>query len=153
MRVNDGTLVPHPHDYLIGEMLEDRELRMAFISRTRRGKWACIEWIGARNRGYGSIGYRGHTMVASRVAWILRNRQPIPLYMQIDHLCVNPGCVNPDHLEVVTAEVNYDRRFRAPQGWVSVGNSRYPRRRKLKGTKANTPPNPMFPTVDWSAIA
>lgn len=39
---------------------------------------------------------------------------PIPAGMQIDHLCRNRGCVNPEHLEVVTARENIMRSPIAP---------------------------------------
>lgn len=29
---------------------------------------------------------------------------------EVDHLCFNPRCVNPDHLEVTTKQVNLARR-------------------------------------------
>ena len=34
---------------------------------------------------------------------------PIPAGMQVDHLCRNRTCVNPDHLEPVTASENRRR--------------------------------------------
>lgn len=34
----------------------------------------------------------------------------IPNDMEIDHLCRNPGCCNPDHLELVTHAENNRRR-------------------------------------------
>ena len=37
---------------------------------------------------------------------------PIPAGFEVDHLCFNPGCVRPDHLEAVTREEN-TRRARA----------------------------------------
>jgi hypothetical protein len=32
--------------------------------------------------------------------------------MEIDHLCRNPRCVNPSHLELVTGEINRQRIVR-----------------------------------------
>lgn len=40
---------------------------------------------------------------------------PIPDGLEIDHLCRNPGCVNPWHLEAVTHLVNVRRGGRAQQ--------------------------------------
>lgn len=34
---------------------------------------------------------------------------PIPAGLQLDHLCRNRGCVNPDHLEPVTCRENLMR--------------------------------------------
>jgi hypothetical protein len=34
---------------------------------------------------------------------------PIPEGLTIDHLCKNPGCVRPDHLEAVTMRENIRR--------------------------------------------
>jgi hypothetical protein len=40
---------------------------------------------------------------------------PIPDGLTIDHLCCNPPCINPEHLEVVTMRENL-RRGRSPVG-------------------------------------
>jgi hypothetical protein len=51
---------------------------------------------------------------------------PVPDGFELDHLCRNRGCVNPDHLEVVTHEENV-WRIRADTdiphwaGWDEIG--------------------------------
>lgn len=68
----------------------------------------CWEWYGSRNRGgYGRSGKqrRGGAYLAHR--WVYESLAgPIPEGMTLDHLCCNPGCVNPEHLEVVTSSEN-----------------------------------------------
>jgi hypothetical protein len=47
-----------------------------------------------------------------RLAWEWANG-PIPDGLVIDHLCMNRACVNIEHLEAVTQQVNAERRSRA----------------------------------------
>jgi hypothetical protein len=66
----------------------------------------CWEWRGARNwAGYGQSSLYGKVMQAHRAVYLLLVG-PIPDGYQLDHLCRNRGCVNPDHLEPVTARIN-----------------------------------------------
>jgi hypothetical protein len=67
----------------------------------------CWIWIGLKTpRGYGYIGTRDHKhILVHRFSYELHTG-PIPEDLQIDHLCRNTLCVNPDHLEAVTATEN-----------------------------------------------
>lgn len=71
------------------------------------GPDGCWVWTGCvTTDGYGRYGNRGGT---HRVSYELMVG-PIARSMEIDHLCYNPPCVNPDHLEQVTREENTRRR-------------------------------------------
>lgn len=66
----------------------------------------CHEWIAGRSSsGYGQVWRDGRNHGVHRVAWELA-RGPIPEGLHIDHLCRNPCCCNPDHLEPVTPREN-----------------------------------------------
>lgn len=54
----------------------------------------------------------GYQRPAHRVMWE-RERGPIPEGLQIDHLCRQRDCVNPDHLEPVTPAENVRRSLAA----------------------------------------
>lgn len=76
------------------------------VSKTNNGCW---EWIGAKDpNGYGRInegGHGGKSRLAHRIAYELCVGV-IADGMVIDHLCRNPSCVNPAHLEQVTMLTN-----------------------------------------------
>ncbi len=66
----------------------------------------CWNWTGTTNRGYGQFNINGGNRIyAHRFSYELTNG-PIPERLTIDHLCRNPSCVNPEHLEVVTMREN-----------------------------------------------
>jgi len=65
---------------------------------------ACWLWQGALSGGYGQIcGEWAHRFSYRFLVG------PIPEGLQIDHLCRVRHCVNPDHLEPVTQQVNIRR--------------------------------------------
>src|SRR5262245_48464821 len=62
---------------------------------------ACWEWTGGLSLGgrYGSIqSDDGHYRPVHRVAYELLVG-PVPKGLELDHLCRNTRCVNPNHLE------------------------------------------------------
>lgn len=67
------------------------------------------------SHGYGQImrraavGAKQQSLLAHRVSYEAFVG-PIPEGLQIDHLCFVPKCVNPEHLEPVTAVENIRRR-------------------------------------------
>lgn len=68
---------------------------------------SCWLWMAQRSPlGYGRF-YSGKpgTTVAHRWLWQELN-VPLPQCLTIDHLCRNPSCVNPDHLDPVTQAIN-----------------------------------------------
>lgn len=65
----------------------------------------CWEWAGPKSM-YGYARFGGKPMLAAHRYAYEQVKGPIPEGLQIDHLCRNHGCVNPDHLEAVTNQVN-----------------------------------------------
>lgn len=69
----------------------------------------CWEWTACRlPTGYGRVSLGESEYYAHRVSYTVL-MGPIESNMVIDHLCRNPPCVNPDHMQVVTMEVNSSR--------------------------------------------
>lgn len=79
---------------------------------------ACWEWTGKRNReGYGRWGGK----FAHRVSYEVF-KGPIPAGFHVDHLCFNPPCVRPDHLQAVEPLVNLRRNMKALAAECSRGH-------------------------------
>lgn len=77
----------------------------------------CHEWTGGhsgdgRGGGYPRMCLDGHTVAVHRVSYINEHGH-VPSKKQIDHICRNRMCVNPEHLEMVTHRVNQKRRAKA----------------------------------------
>ena len=91
-------------------MVEARDPLLRFSEKIRIDlATKCWEWTAGKDKdGYGRHKVYGRTVFAHR--WIYENlREQIPKGLVIDHLCRNPGCVNPWHMEPVTVLVNTRR--------------------------------------------
>jgi hypothetical protein len=82
------------------------------------GAGRCWMWRRTTNRGYGQLSISGKTQHVHRVMY-QRLMEPIPKGLYIDHLCRNPTCCNPAHLEPVTNAENVRRM----QRWYSERRS------------------------------
>jgi hypothetical protein len=89
---------------------DGRPLRAAEPPRVRSVDPAeCVLWQGALDRdGYGKRMVQGKTVAVHRWAYERANGS-IPAGMEIDHLCRNRRCYNPEHLDAVTQRENRRR--------------------------------------------
>lgn len=73
----------------------------------------CWLWTGSLSRkGYAQWRYKGFLTYAHRAALEADGGVPTE---STDHLCRQKCCVNPEHLEFVTAKVNSFRARKAPE--------------------------------------
>lgn len=72
----------------------------------------CWEWIGARNGyDYGVfVRGTGDRWMSHRLSYTM-HVGPIPDGHHVDHVCVNPPCLNPAHLEAVPPRENTKRAW------------------------------------------
>lgn len=69
----------------------------------------CWQWNANRNaKGYGRFQYDGWFQSAHRVSYLLFVG-PIADGCEVDHVCRNRGCVNPEHLQLLSHTANVRR--------------------------------------------
>ena len=111
-------------------LLGDSRLPTRFWQKVRLLDNGCWEWTGAIDaRGYARFRLRERNALAHRVAYE-HCVGPVPKGLDLDHLCRNHPCVNPEHLEPVTRRENLRRGHRrrpthCPQGHPYAGSNLY----------------------------
>ena len=85
-----------------------------FITKVCPQANGCWHWLGhVRKRGYGQFQSSGKHIGAHVYSYETFIGK-VPFGYEIDHLCRNPRCVNPNHLEAVTHRVNILRGTNPP---------------------------------------
>lgn len=127
--------------YRIGELTKDHpqwigKIRVTHVEGvTVPGE--CWLWQGATGTGYGRVTVNKKGYILHRYAYT-HIVGPIPAGLHIDHLCRQPTCCAPHHLEPVTCLTNVRRGIRAtktkcPRGHEYAGDNLYVYRSK-RGT-------------------
>jgi hypothetical protein len=87
------------------ELQPRASLRDRLLSQVDRSADGCWNWLGQVTNNYGRTGISRSKVWAHRASYEEFVGR-IPPGFQIDHLCKNTVCINPDHLEAVTPRVN-----------------------------------------------
>ncbi len=76
--------------------------RNRFISKIAFSRNCWNLTSGNKGNGYCDFSFRGKSYPAHRISYEIFSNEKVPTDKVIDHLCKNPSCVNPFHLEIVT---------------------------------------------------
>jgi hypothetical protein len=102
-----------PVDYIKGHNMKTKP---EYLIEDRGFKTKCWIWNRAVYRyGYGQARVGDKVTGAHRAIW-MRLKGPIPKGATLDHLCPNPLCVNPKHMQIVAGDVNSYRGGKRAHG-------------------------------------
>lgn len=102
-----GQIKGQPRKFLQGHNL--RKSPVDWVAEDRGYDTPCWIWqLYIDAGGYGIKYYDGRSRVAHKVLYEAKYG-PVPDGLELDHLCRNRACCNPDHLETVTRAVNIRR--------------------------------------------
>ena len=101
LRHGDPSITKHLHEGTIWGRLEQK------IEEVDHGfHQPCLEFTGSLDSGgYGQMRFEGKNNKTHTVSYE-EHHGPIPEGWQVDHMCCNKKCCNPDHLEALPREVN-----------------------------------------------
>ena len=95
------------NNHLVVANLSKKEIKRIFKNVSPKVN-KCWIWTGATDaRGYGLVHFRGRTERIHRIMYAWRIKE-IPRRingkksLQLHHLCNNPGCCNPSHLQLMS---------------------------------------------------
>jgi len=90
--------------------------RVDNLSRYNIDSHGCWVWAGTLyGNGYGKLTREIHGTRLAHRAFYIEHRAEIADGFELDHLCRNRACVNPDHLDPVVRSVNIQRGYDARQ--------------------------------------
>lgn len=104
-----------------------------FFEKVQIANSGCWTWTACKNKfGYGSFNDGTRTPIGAHRWSYVFLKGPIPKGKVLDHLCRNPSCVNPSHLEAVFQTENVRRGKRCQPGW------KCPKGHQKDGVKSNS---------------
>jgi len=134
----EGTpLIGHAQGWKVGDM---NALHRFFAKVQIDDPNGCWLWTAFKDPlGYGRFQIFGLPQLSHRISY-MAVRGPIPEGLELDHLCRNPPCCNPAHLEAVTRRENLLRSPITFSG-INVVKTHCKRGHPLSGENLYVPPN------------